>query len=69
MTVRPAPDRAGGRAVWIIQSLVLLAVSPGCAEHEPAEPAQPNVLLIVVDTVRWDHVGCYGSLRSNRHLP
>lgn len=24
-------------------------------------PARPNVLLIIVDTLRWDHLSCYGS--------
>lgn len=26
----------------------------------PAEPARPNVILISVDTLRADHLGCYG---------
>lgn len=23
-------------------------------------PARPNVLLVTIDTLRWDHLGCYG---------
>ena len=26
--------------------------------------SRPSVLFIVVDTLRWDHVGCYGALRE-----
>ena len=29
----------------------------------PAEPARPNVILISVDTLRADHLGCYGYQR------
>jgi len=25
---------------------------------------RPNVLFVVVDTLRWDHVGCYGAARK-----
>ena len=29
----------------------------GCS---PARPSRPNVLLITLDTTRWDHLSCYG---------
>ena len=30
----------------------------GCGSDSPARP--PNVVLLVLDTVRADHLGCYG---------
>lgn len=51
--------------MWLI-----LAVAPAAAKHRPAahsprlsEPrasARDNILLITVDTLRADHLGCYG---------
>ena len=37
----------------------MLVATVGCGEAAP-----PNVLLIVVDTLRVDHVGCYGHRRD-----
>jgi choline-sulfatase len=51
--------------MWLI-----LAVAPAAAKHRPAahspRPSEPrasardNILLITVDTLRADHLGCYG---------
>ena len=38
--------------------LMLAMIALSCACARPAAP--PNVVLIVVDTVRADHLGCYG---------
>jgi len=38
--------------------LTSLALFAGCSE--PAAPPRPNVLLITVDSLRADHLGCYG---------
>src|SRR6185295_9907135 len=32
----------------------------GCTRDPSRPPAQPNVLLVTIDTLRADHVGCYG---------
>jgi arylsulfatase A-like enzyme len=42
--------------------LLTLAVSPACRrEAPPVPPAErPNVLLVTIDTLRADRVGCYG---------
>ena len=40
--------------------LVLLGYSFG-ANTPPAHKTSPNVILITIDTVRADHVGCYGA--------
>lgn len=37
------------------------ALGPACG---PTDATRPNVLLIVVDTLRWDRVGSYGSKRD-----
>ena len=35
-----------------------LALFSSCSQ--PAEERQPDVLLLVIDTLRADHLGCYG---------
>jgi arylsulfatase A-like enzyme len=39
--------------------VAVLSTALGCAE--PGPPAQPNLLVVVIDTLRADHVGAYGS--------
>lgn len=36
---------------------ILLVVSGACS---PAPPGRPNVLLLMIDALRADHLGCYG---------
>lgn len=36
------------------------AAPPALAVKQPLQPARPDVILITVDTLRADHVGCYG---------
>jgi len=46
----------------IVYSLLGLAIlSPGQAIAAPAAKRPPNVILITIDTVRADHLGCYGN--------
>jgi arylsulfatase A-like enzyme len=42
----------------IVGVLALLVATCGC--DRPAPPGTPNLLLISVDTLRSDHLGCYG---------
>jgi arylsulfatase A-like enzyme len=53
------------RAVSVCRSvtLLLLAVSVGLACRSPA-PGFDNVILITLDTLRADHLGCYGYPRA-----
>jgi arylsulfatase A-like enzyme len=44
------------RAAGLRAGFLLLAALGSCA----SAPARPNVLLIVIDTLRADHLGCYG---------
>lgn len=44
--------------------LSLIAVA-GCSfEPREASPARPNILLVSIDTLRADHLGCYGYERD-----
>ena len=46
---------------FCLGALVLLALLPGCRRASPKAPeARPNVLLVTIDTLRADRVGCYG---------
>ena len=49
-----------------VGALLLSAVfvCSSCDRHPQAPPNAPNVLLIVIDTLRWDRVSCYGSKRK-----
>ena len=62
----PGPERPDPMKTSILRTLVIpLALALGltaCGE-DPALPAGPrvNVLLVTLDTVRADHLGCYGA--------
>lgn len=43
-------------------ALVLMAAA-GCGNGEPQSRVRPNVVLVLVDTFRADHAGCYGYSR------
>ena len=62
-----------GGVIWIALAACTGALVGGCSKHDAAEPRQPalhadeswpNVLLISVDTLRPDHLGCYGYDRN-----
>jgi hypothetical protein len=60
---RSGSRQIGHSAVAIVSVAIAFAgVGVGCTQEEPpAEPASvPNVLLIVVDTLRADHLSVYG---------
>jgi len=48
-------------AVLLLCILVLFA--PACRQAEPG-PARPNLVLIMIDTLRADHLSCYGHHRE-----
>jgi choline-sulfatase len=52
--MRPAPGVSA-----LLPVLVLVA---GCGRDRavPISPARPNVLFVTIDTLRADHLGCYG---------
>jgi arylsulfatase A-like enzyme len=47
------------RTYLVVLALALLCAS-ACAPRRP----RPNVLLVTLDTLRADHLGCYGDLRA-----
>jgi arylsulfatase A-like enzyme len=50
--------------IWLphryLVSLLALAPLVGCSNGDEDAPRRPNVLVISIDTLRADHVGCYG---------
>ena len=52
-----------GRAECAAAILMLGVVLLGCGTAGDETPRRPNVLLVVVDTLRADHLGCYGHFR------
>jgi len=42
--------------LYLMLLLALIVIFPGCGKKE----AKPNILLITIDTLRKDYVGCYG---------
>lgn len=47
-----------------LRSRVVLAAALVLATACARQPARPNVLLVTIDTLRADHVGCYGFERD-----
>lgn len=48
----------------VLAGVAVLTRGPGGPPHEVLSDAQPNLVLITIDTMRRDHVGIYGSLVS-----
>lgn len=46
--------------VLILVALVFVLAACKKKERAPAPPSKPNVVVITVDTLRADHLGCYG---------
>jgi len=65
MTLTPQPvNRTRRQAPWLALPLAA-ALAGGCADTGPVRPLRPptpvGTVLIVIDTLRADHLGCYGS--------
>jgi len=63
-----APGSGSGRGIRIEKPRLLSAPQthpPGCDAELPwAEAPRPNVLVYLIDTLRADHLGCYGDPRG-----
>ncbi|MFH0945883.1 MAG: sulfatase, partial [Planctomycetota bacterium] len=57
-----AEARRGRLLLAAVLSYLVLAAPPGCSPDEI--PRGPNIVLISADTLRADHLGCYGYDRS-----
>jgi arylsulfatase A-like enzyme len=51
------------RCRWTLAALPALAGSLGCSQG-PAAPPRPDLVLVSVDTLRADRLGCYGNRRD-----
>jgi len=51
------------RAALLVSAAIVLSVSTGAVLARGKAPAGPSFLVICLDTVRADHLGCYGYTR------
>jgi arylsulfatase A-like enzyme len=58
--VRANPKYARSRLAALLGTLILGAPGLAACGREPAGGARPDVVLIVIDTLRADHLGVYG---------
>ncbi len=49
--------------IWLLASIAFAAACSAEAPLPP-RPARPNLLLVTIDTLRADHLGCYGYARE-----
>jgi arylsulfatase A-like enzyme len=54
--------RSGAPALALISALLLAAA--GCEPAPPEDTSPKGIVLVVVDTLRSDHLGCYGDPRG-----
>ena len=66
----PGADRGGRRGSgpggWLLAALVLTGTA--CTRPAPVAPPPQNILLIVVDTLRRDHVSAYADLARTPNM-
>ncbi len=63
----PARPRLAPSRAWLVLAAVLLpATLPGCSGGDGERETKPrsNIVLITIDTLRADHLGCYGYFRD-----
>jgi choline-sulfatase len=59
------------RAPYIATLVALVALccsalaQVGTSTHQRSVPARPNILFVTIDTVRADHLGCYGAKNAS----
>jgi arylsulfatase A-like enzyme len=65
---RNAAPRTGAARPWAAAALLLVLAGIGCRGEPPRPPE--GVVLVVVDALRADHLGCYGYTRrpTSPHL-
>jgi arylsulfatase A-like enzyme len=63
---RIAAMRAGSAVPIALLTAAVFAVFAGCADEERSEPARRplNLVMVVLDTLRADHLGLYGYARA-----
>ncbi len=69
-TGRACERRLEAQPAWVVSLLLLAVLFVGrsdapAAEKDAAPPAaRPNVVVLMIDTLRADHLGCYGYSRQ-----
>src|SRR5215469_8946107 len=53
--------RRAHRKIAMGVSIILLLIQVATAANSSSRKSAPNVILITIDTVRADHIGCYGA--------
>jgi arylsulfatase A-like enzyme len=48
----------------VLAALAALALTAACGDRRDPAPAPERILLVTIDTLRADHVGCYGAERA-----
>ena len=65
LAAEESPDMIGRTHLALALASLLPVILGGCGRGETPSPAsspqRPNVLLVTIDTLRADHVGCYGA--------
>ena len=61
---RSGPRRRSSRSHLLALAALALAAGAGCGERRAEAPAPERILLVTIDTLRADHVGCYGAERA-----
>lgn len=63
--LRPAATGSSALVVVVVLAFALAALlMASCGPARPVYEVPPNVLLFVIDTLRADHLGCYGHERA-----
>lgn len=57
MTMKNSPGK------WTVLFITLVFLAPGC-QDKPVLTKRPNIILITIDTLRADHLSCYGYHRK-----
>jgi len=51
-------------AAGVVAFACMAAAPSGAAASAESDPARPNVIVVLIDTLRKDHLGCYGYDRA-----
>src|SRR5581483_168390 len=67
--VAPRPGQLSGQRYAFVRPRTGPAWSKPGVQSRPVSESRPNILLVAIDTLRADHLGCYGYARpTSPHL-
>ena len=64
LVIQPRCDRLGRKRILACLVLALSCLLTGCNGKPSTVPSTPNIVLVVIDTLRTDHLGCNGYFRD-----